>query len=347
MTESTAQKTNYVLQPHLVAYLDVLGQREKIKQLKIPKTPDEYRVVAEAMRGTVGIVLELRSAFLKQFEVFEAGATNSAPGSSTLFRPRFLGHSDSFITFVALNNDQLLNSIMTSFSVLSGASCVVLTAMASGHALRGGIDVGPGVEIAPDEIYGPALAQAYTLESRDADYPRVLIGDGFEDQLLISIAESQKLPALKAENLAEIVRRMRVFITTDKDGRQILDFLGPVLANVSKQSDSNILVQRAYQFVLDEQERWLAMGNTKECGRYTVLRRYFEERLHLWGLVHEKRRRIVFWLRWDHSFRFIQLVQRQTRTRGPRNLVSAKTLFVKTATVHQLCTNPTFSCCWG
>jgi len=288
MTESTAQETNYVLQPHLVAYLDILGQREKFKQLKIPKTPEEYLVVAEAMKGTVGIVLGLRSSFLKQFEVFEAGATNSAPGSSTLFRPRFLGHSDSFITFMALRNDQLLNSIMTTFSVLSGASCVVLSSMASGHALRGGIDVGPGVEMAPDEIYGPALAQAYTSESRDADYPRVLIGDGFEDQLMISIAESQKLPALKADNLAEIVRRMRVFITKDNDGRRILDYLGPVLANVSKQSDSNILVQRAYQFVLDEQKRWLALGNTKECGRYTVLRQYFEERLHLWGLAPRK-----------------------------------------------------------
>jgi hypothetical protein len=288
MTESTAQETNYVLQPHLVAYLDVLGQGEKFKQLKMPKTPEEYLVVAEAMKGTVGIVLGLRSSFLKQFEVFEAGATNSAPGSSTLFRPRFLGHSDSFITFVALKNDQLLNSIMTTFSVLSSASCVILTAMASSHALRGGIDVGPGVEIAPDEIYGPALAQAYTLESRDADYPRVLIGDGFEDQLIISIAETQKLPALKAEDLAEIIRRMRVFITKDKDGRQILDYLGPALANVSKQNQSNILVQRAYQFVLDEQKRWLALGNTKECGRYAVLRQYFEERLHLWGLAPRK-----------------------------------------------------------
>lgn len=282
MAEATAQETNYVLQPHLVAYLDVLGQREKFRHLKMPKTPEEYLAVAEAMKGTVGIVLGLRSSFLKQFEVFEAGATNSAPGSSTLFRPRFLGHSDSFITFVALRNDQLLNSIMTTFSVLSGASCVVLTALASGHALRGGIDVGPGVEIAPEEIYGPALAQAYTLESRDADYPRVLIGDGFEDQLTISIDESQKFPALKAENLTEIIRRMRVFITKDKDGRQILDYLGPVLA---KQSQSNILVERAYQFILDEHKRWLALGNTKQCGRYGVLRQYFEERLHLWGLA--------------------------------------------------------------
>jgi hypothetical protein len=88
--------------------------------------------------------------------------------------------------------------------------------------------------------------------------------------------------------LAEIVRRTRVFITKDKDGWRILDDLGPVLANVSKQSDSNILVQRAYQFVLDEQKRWLALGNAKESGRYAVLRQYFEERLHLWGLAPRK-----------------------------------------------------------
>jgi hypothetical protein len=49
-----------------------------------------------------------------------------------------------------------------------------------------------------------------------------------------------------------------------------------------------IFLSSAYLFVLDEQIRWLALGNTEECGRYTVLRQYFEERLHLWGLAPRK-----------------------------------------------------------
>ena len=48
---------------------------------------------------------------------------------------------------------------------------------------------------------------------------------------------------------------------------------------------SDILVKPAYQFVLNEQKRWLSMGNTKETGRYAILRQYFEERLPLWGLA--------------------------------------------------------------
>ena len=46
-----------------------------------------------------------------------------------------------------------------------------------GRPLRGGIDVGLGLEITADEVYGPALERAHYLESRLADYPCVLVGD--------------------------------------------------------------------------------------------------------------------------------------------------------------------------
>ena|ERR1017187_2960909 len=61
---------------HLVAFLDVLGQRERFKGLRLPKTPEESAEVAEVLRQTAGFVIELRRIFDEQFQSFEAGLTN-------------------------------------------------------------------------------------------------------------------------------------------------------------------------------------------------------------------------------------------------------------------------------
>ena len=45
---------------HLVAFLDVLGQRERFRQLRLPKTPEEHTAVQGVLRDTVGFVLSLR-----------------------------------------------------------------------------------------------------------------------------------------------------------------------------------------------------------------------------------------------------------------------------------------------
>ena len=99
-------KRNFDLGYHLVALLDVQGQREKFRQLRLPKTPEESAVVGEVLRQTAGFVLDLREAFDEQFESFEAGAANMMkrhPGQPV--RPKFVGFSDSFVASVSLRND--------------------------------------------------------------------------------------------------------------------------------------------------------------------------------------------------------------------------------------------------
>jgi hypothetical protein len=49
--------------------------------------------------------------------------------------------------------------------------------MSQGWPIRGGIELGLAMDIDNDDIYGPALARAYTLESKVAQYPRIVIGE--------------------------------------------------------------------------------------------------------------------------------------------------------------------------
>lgn len=279
------EAANYTLGWHLVAFLDVLGQREKFRQLRLPKTPEEYLTVQEVLRDTVGFVSNLRAVFRKEFEAFEAGVVNSQPGVEKLFHPNFLGFSDSFVASVPLRNtDEHLTPNIRIFSTLSAACIVMLTSLARKHALRGGIEVGLATELSEGEIYGSALERAYLLESRQADYPRVLIGDELWRYFSLGIAETEKLSTPVALFLGELIRREMELTTLDADGRRILDYLGPGIANISRSRQANTLVIPAYQFVLDQQKHWLSKGNTQLSGRYAILRQYFESRLPLWGI---------------------------------------------------------------
>lgn len=272
---------------HLVAFLDVLGQRERFKDLRLPNTPEESAEVAEVLRQTAGFVIELRRIFGEQFESFESGLTKVRLRTSASIRPKFVGFSDSFVTSVPLySQGGNLVPTVTTFSALAAAAVVMLTSLASEHPLRGGIDVGLATEIGPQEIYGTALERAYLLESKDAKYLRILIGDELWQYLQVALANFQLKTTPEARAIAAIIGKITGLIATDYDGKRILDYLGPgIVANTDANNKTGEkMVKPAYEFVLSEQRRVNERGDPKLIARFQSLRQYFESRLPLWNL---------------------------------------------------------------
>lgn len=270
---------------HLVAFLDVLGQRERFKGLHLPKTPEENTDVAEVLRQTAGFVLELRENFAQQFKSFEAGLTKISA------QPKFVGFSDSFVISTPLRNDAGdMVPIVTVFAALFAASVSMLVALASKHPLRGGIDVGLATEIGPTEIYGTALERAYVLESQEAKYPRILIGGELWNYLHVTLDHFQQQSSPQAKSIVKIIEKMKGLITTDGDGKRILDYLGPLMLETSGSDDKirDKMVKTAYEFVLAEHNRIDDSGNSKLIARYQALRLYFEARLPHWKLEAKK-----------------------------------------------------------
>jgi hypothetical protein len=287
--EPRMEKRMYKLGHHLVAFLDVLGQRDKFRGLKKPTNVQEENEVKEVLRQTAGFVAELRAVFQNQFEIFEAGASNMQRHTKEPLRPSFTGFSDSFVASVPLRDEgHELVPVVTVFSALSAACIVMLTALASQHPLRGGIDVGLATEIGPSEIYGTALERAYLLESSVARYPRLVVGDELWRYLNAAIAhfESQTTPVSKA--ITAIVKKTMLMIVTDTDGHRILDYLGHVVSENAGPDHGQLMIQPAYNFVLAEQKRMLAKGDPELIGRYVLLRSYFESRLEQWAVEVKK-----------------------------------------------------------
>jgi hypothetical protein len=269
----------------------VLGQRERFRGLRQPQNQQEAVTVCEVLRQTAGFVLDLRRAFNQQFKSFEAACTNVKRHTKLPVRPKFVGFSDSFVASVPLRNDggDLL-PIVTVFSALSSAAVVMLMSLASKHPLRGGIDVGLATEIGPQEIYGAALENAYLLESKEAGYPRIVIGDELWRYFNAALANFQTQTTPIARSITAITKRMLGLMTTDVDGKRVLDYLGQTMVEhaAPEGQHKEYLVKPAYEFVLAEQKRINEGKNAKLIERYEAFRRYVESRLALWGMQVKK-----------------------------------------------------------
>lgn len=80
-----------------------------------------------------------------------------------------VGFSDTFVVSVSLQErgepEGAARAASAVFNVLVGVAGVSLWALGQGIPLRRGVQVGPAVEIFPQEVYGAPLLDAYRLES--------------------------------------------------------------------------------------------------------------------------------------------------------------------------------------
>jgi hypothetical protein len=225
----------YKYSSFLVAFIDVLGQRSKLRQLALPKndTDEERGKILSQLRETAGVILGLR----KDFELSFAEYSKEGPLFSELpdkdrqeankitnFDIMFHSFSDSIAISLPLTDDNDSFTTMIGINACLVALCsIMIASFAKGNPIRGGVDIGPCLTLSETEVYGAALERAYYLESVVADYPRIVIGKEFLDYISYvanhepksQLGEMAKTWAIKAGRLIKI----------DHEGRLFLDFL--------------------------------------------------------------------------------------------------------------------------
>lgn len=164
---------------YLVAFIDVLGQRNLLREMHDLPEKNNKKQMAEFValfKKTVGTVTGMRNLFLNYFkgsslEHFILSEFNpeqqkilqqakSNPLKSHMF-------SDFVILFLPLRDDVNKVPVSGVYSVLGAIASTFLAMLAIGHAIRGSIDVGVGMELSDDEIYGAALARAYQFGDKN------------------------------------------------------------------------------------------------------------------------------------------------------------------------------------
>lgn len=277
---------------YLLAFIDVLGQKEAFKDIHgIPTSLEEKEKLIEVLKQTVEFVKWFRNHFRIYYEAYlkPTGiecciSVNELQKFEEIRKTELIihGFSDFVEIFSPILFEQIndcYSAINNVYAILTASGSSFLLSLYNKHALRGGIEVAPGIKIFNDEIYGPVLNEAYKLESQKAQYPRILIGNG----LMRFLNAMEKSNLEYCREMADVCLKL---ITTDSDGLQILDYLGDGFKDsfryLNYQEENNLtldeIILKAFDFVRDEKDIWEKEKENKLADRYALLYNYFLSR---------------------------------------------------------------------
>jgi hypothetical protein len=281
----------FLFQHYLVAFLDILGQRESLRRLTALPTKEEEKTKFIAhIRQSYGKVARIRNYFKEYFDASDSYITNvnvvaSEHHEQFLASQRlevsFYGFSDSIVICVPLmSNDENCTAINGIYSAFVAASGIGLFALSEKIPVRGGLDVGIATEIEKKEIYGPALERAVHLEHQISEYPRFVIGNELLNYL--TWVENQEYISPLGKIAMDGARSCKEMIIRDTDGRYMLDFLGPKLKEMVGNPIRRETVIAARNFVEEEYTKYTQQDNEMLMFRYFRLLNYFQHRQDVW-----------------------------------------------------------------
>lgn len=284
----------YQFQNYVVAFVDILGQREQLRKLKsFPENKEEIQWSIQIMQRTAGRSLKVREGletFFKEFENRreEDGFYEKLPEDKRhLFehnpQVHVYGLSDAVVLAVPLGkpkNEHI--PLMGTLRVLGAVSAVMVTSLLAEHPLRGGIEMAPGIMV-EKEFFGPALAMAYDLESHFAEYPRVIFGPRLLGYLR-HVSQGIDSEIEDVRFAAGFAKQCLAMGVQDTDGRTALDFFQVPDGGLEVRQ---YVSDKALGFVREQCQRFLDSGDEKLRGRYHRLLVYLENRIAQWPLDSE------------------------------------------------------------
>lgn len=292
-------KENFNYCYYLVAFIDVLGQKEAFHGINdLPQTEEEKQRLIKAHSETVLFIEELRGWFDDYFKAYtdqkesQFKVPEAKKEQFDEMRKVVLKHtrfSDCIQAFVPLQSEKYHSPIMNGvFGILGACGGMLLLSFARKKSFRAGIDIGIATELEPNEVYGPGFFNAYALESKIAQYPRIVIGDQLINYLMNLSKKNMQIPGQTAEDieLCKIVADSCLkMLVRDLDGFYILDYLGfqfadnflKHLSDEEKKKTSTAL-DLAFDFVENEYKRLRDARDQKLASRYFMLYNYFKSK---------------------------------------------------------------------
>lgn len=281
---------------YVAGLVDVLSQRDDLMAWARIKTgEDADPAFLSALQNSVGKILNVRQA-VRSLVVGYGKPTEAAAQLSQIppelreqferFRVSKMGaqfFSDTSVAYAPLQTYEGVPLLKDVWGIVAGLGYLMLMCLSSKIAIRGAIEVGAGTNAFSGELYGPCLAVVHQLESEVAQYPRIVIGRSLHG-LLRQLANNTTAVGL-GQITADLARDLLDLVLMDDDGELIVDFLNPFFAEHAPASPPDVeytharLVERAYEWVRSEHDRFRKSGNTKLAARYARPRRYFDFRL--------------------------------------------------------------------
>jgi len=276
---------------YVAAFMDVLGQQDRLRSfIVMPDTddPDQREKFLAALKETLGVIVDLHDSCSSFFDAFEKESLRGTvpPDRQKIYENMCKSHigfqrfSDGIVGFVSLADSVVKCPVKGIFGLLAACGMVCLRGLAGKHPVRAGIELGWGVELRPNELYGAVIPKAYHMESEVAQYPRAAVGDDLVAYLR-SFQDARE-DGIYTQFNGVLATMCLDLLSVDTDGIVFVDYLGVGFKkHVAAELDSAV-VKAAFEFVVDQCVFWGRRRNTKLVSRYLMLRDYFTCRWPLW-----------------------------------------------------------------
>lgn len=176
-TQFSADSGEYCL-----AIIDILGQQDQLRDWQDhPATEAEHKKFLLAVQSARELIESLRAGFAA---IGNSNTPSPAISVLAISNPlvqeyqewalpdiRVFQFSDTLVAHGKLPCGNENSRILGPVHLLQHLADLFLSTLATGHALRGAVEIGNAIELSDNEIYGPVLADAHKLESRCAQYP--------------------------------------------------------------------------------------------------------------------------------------------------------------------------------
>lgn len=275
---------------YCVCFLDLLGQQNALNGqgvLPIVTNEEERQAFIHVVSRTIRPIIRLQQQ--SSMLISEITKKRHSPLRESL-PPMFQREydkinrqevrlqywSDGLVAFSSLGNKGPATQVNGCFALLAVAGSLCLWGLSQNlrAPLRGGIEIAWGTELRKGELYGPAIARAYDLESKCAQHPRIVVGG--EMMRFLDVVEQQPDVSHEAAYSIEMAKVCKSLVTKDDDGQLIVHYLGkPFQDYISSKTHKDSYFE-AIKFVEEEYERFKQAGDKKHEERYQRLLTYFK-----------------------------------------------------------------------
>lgn len=190
----------------LFTFLDILGFRGIVDKL----SADEVGILLQKLRDAAKPDGELAESLEMSFLTFSDSTVRSVPIASPA--------NQEFPTGILFY--ELLELVHCQYRLLH-----------DGYFLRGGVTVGE-ICFKDEMVFGPALNDAYKLETEFANYPRIVI-----DPRVFIALEEEPLLRNKTHDLATEKEHISRLVRRDSDGIYFVDYLRGILPEFDDPGD--------------------------------------------------------------------------------------------------------------
>lgn len=287
-------KPDIIAANYCISFVDLLGQRAEYKNEgllpRFENNGDRDRFFKKIER-TIKPIYNLQkdaSDFIESFLNYEGPFRKKLPPplqavynqmhEAKLMQQRW---SDGLVYFVSLLQGNVKCPIGGIFHLFGTVGSLCFLGLSKKHPLRGSIDISWGVELHPGEIYGAAVANAYELESKTAQYPRIVIGERTIEYL--DVRTKNPASDIYSEFNRHLAKICLDMIAIDFDGNYILDYLGLGFKESITKGMHDELFKLAFKFVNEQLLYWQKKRNTKLSMRYNHLFSYFHAHQEIIG----------------------------------------------------------------